>query len=599
MSVSSYGSTTSSRSTLVAPQAQKITRRNDCYGLPTSPPLPQQGGIMPVLWQPSVQTALASAVTSTDAAYTLNVVTTQWIHPGILFRFQMWFGDYAAALAGGTLYQFDLVVRKPISPGTTCIVKMNTSGTSLYSYSTPDVYASGGAAVPAAAFVVGSSLVCFAFTPTATNRWLPTRGQPMFAIGFHGPESDDEIISVCPEYVDPSPSGSPTWRYFLPRFPNQWAPVSYTPDIRWEFDYEVVFPIVVQNPVTLSDLDDPVQPCLLVRGIKVTGANPMFAVGSWSNLRDKIAQPWTTQNFLVSSPTRWVAFLSAASVAQDPNLSGITGYFQSFPTSDYLTPDAGPFVAAAMPGQLAVVYFSPRYRAIFDEVPDAWPEAIDPEYTDAGSAEVAYLVTSPLQPGQDLYFTIEAYSAGIGGFGLRKGSTSLSGFVGLEPSFVWTTGNAVIPAGTVVLISNIGSDTLPISLTAASPAVGGLAADFGFIRKNNTQGRRVVSIITTAQWAQYSLAALQPWTAEMFVTAALSDGYTGDFPPLSPMLTMQRTRLSGTNVYGRNRIIDCAGLPGTVQAALINGAALSRVHDGTRVPFPDLPVFINMQGFLW
>ena len=552
---------------------------------------------MPVLWQPSVQTALASSLTTFDADYTLNVVTTEWIYPGILFRFQMWFGDYVEALGTSTLYQFDLVVRKAIAPGTTCIVKMNTAGTALYSFSTPDVYASGGTAVPAAAFVPGSSLVCFAFTPTTANRWLPTRGQPMFAIGFHGPESDDEIVSLCSSYVNPD--GMPSWEYFLPHFPDQWAPASYTADLRWEFDYEIVFPIVIPNPVQSSDLDDVVLPCMFVRGIKVSGASPMYAVGSWSNLRDKIAQAWTTQNAIVSSPSRWVAFVSATSIAQDVNAASISGYIESSPVTDNLTPFSGPFVTTAMPGQLAVIYFSPRYKAIFDEEGNPWPVAVDEEYADAGSAEVAYLVTSPLLPHQDLYFTIEAYSAGIGGFGLRKGSTSLSGFVDVEPSFVWTVGSSIIPAGTVVLMTNIGSDTLPITLQASNPAVGGSSPDFGFIRKNRCQGRRVVSIITTAQWSQYTIAALLPWTAEMFVTAALSDGYGGDFPPLAPMLTVQRTRLSGTNVYGRNKIIDNAGLPGTVQAALINSAPFSRVHGGDRVPFSDLPVFTNMDGFAW
>jgi len=72
--------------------------------------------------------------------------------------------------------------------------------------------------------------------------------------------------------------------------------------------------------------------------------------------------------------------------------------------------------------------------------------------------------------------------------------------VDIEPSFVWTVGNAVIPAGTVVLMTNIAHDTLPITLTAVNPALAGTSNDFGFIRKNNTRGRRVVSIVTTAQW---------------------------------------------------------------------------------------------------
>ena len=540
---------------------------------------------MPVLWQPSVETNLHSTA-EIAATYTLHVVTTQWIYPGVLFRFQVWYGVYEDA----TVYEFDLVIRKAIAPGTTCIVKMATSNTAIYAYSSPDVYASGGRGLPVEAFRSASSLACFAFTPTAANRWIPARGQPMFAIGFRDLDLTKET-SPCKDSVPPLPLDVPIYPLAdtIPGFPDQYSSGS----TRWEFDYEIVFPVLAPNP--FAGEPDQID-CLFMTGIKINSVQPLFATGSWSNLRDQIAQPYTVDTDNLVSPSRWVPYISNVTVNPTEFALDI------LPLADETTSNTGPFLLAAMPGQLAVVYFSPRIRVDPDSRGAVEPQCVkEPEYTDNGYAEVAYVVTSPLQPGQDIYFSIDAYNAIPGGFGPRKGSSVLAGFVHLQPSFVWTTGSSVIPAGTVVFLTNIGSDGDDVITITDAHAP---SKDVGVIRNNRTRASSVVSIIATSQWAQYTYTTLRPWSAEMFVTAVLSDAYWGDFPPLSPMLTMPRTRLSGTNVYGRKRVIDNAGLPGTVQAALINSAEFTRVHrhgyDGdARVARWDMPAFKNMKDFAW
>ena len=93
---------------------------------------------MPVLYQPSAETSMANLTPSVAASYTLNVITTQWISKGVLFRFQVWDGmkmtyDQAVASNGG-LIQFDLVVQTPIPPATLCVVAFTQTGTMIYDY---------------------------------------------------------------------------------------------------------------------------------------------------------------------------------------------------------------------------------------------------------------------------------------------------------------------------------------------------------------------------------------------------------------------------------------------------------------------------------
>ena len=289
---------------------------------------------MPVLWQPTRQTILNTTCTVVDAVYTLNVVTTQWIARGILFRFQMYDGNETYATA--SIAEFDLVIKKAIPPATTLIVKVSSTGTGIYAYAGPQIYASGGRGVSAGYFVAGSSLLCFAFAPTATGCWTPAAGRPMFAIGFNNPIADQK--PTCCEGVT---TGSAT----APNFPDQWTvPVLAK---HWIFHYEVVFPIETFNPLQtcLNDVD--ADCCLSVAGIKVRGDAALYATGSWSNLRDKIAQPWTVVKDSYYTSSRWVPYIST-----DTSTLRI----------DEKTAETGPFLLAAMPGQLATVYFRPRYK---------------------------------------------------------------------------------------------------------------------------------------------------------------------------------------------------------------------------------------------
>jgi hypothetical protein len=557
--------------------ASLLCRKEKC---PVTPLLPEQGGIMPVLWNPTQQTLLNATCTVADAAYSLLVVTTQWIARGILFRFQMYDGSYIYNdPASRGIAEFDLVVRKDIPPGTTLIVAMSSTGTGIYAYSGPDVYASGGRSVPAGFFAPttsGSSLLCFAFAPTASGCWTPANGRPMFAIGFSAPSED--LRPTCCTDDTSAISG------VAPNFPDQWSGAVKV----WTFLYEVVFPNQTFNPLDTCLNTEAAGCCVNVTAIKVRGNSPLYATGSWTNLRDDIAQPWTVVKDSYYTASRWVPYIT-----NDTSLLRV----------DEKLPDTGPFVLAAMPGQLAVVYFRPRYKNI-DELDVAIPDnGQGTQYQDSGSAEAAFLVTSPFEPNQIVYFSVDEYNNGIGGFGPRYGVADSASFVQYAPSFVWTTGCTVIPAGTVVLFTNIGGSSSvngPINVVNAHDS----GADVGVVSQiqiNFGDGTPVVSLIATSQWAQGSLSHPRPWTAEMFVTAVLSDQYAGDFPPLSPMLTTPRTRMTGTNVYGRGKVFDNAGLPGTVQAALINSAAFTTLvgNDDTFVAPADLPAFLHMETFAW
>lgn len=553
-----------------------LCRKEKC---PITPPLPEQGGIMPVLWNPTHHTVLNATCTVADAAYTLLVVTTQWIARGILFRFQMYDGSYIyndESTGNRGIAEFDLVVRKDIPPGTTLIVAMNVTGTGIYAYSGPDVYASGGRGVPAVFFTPtksGSSLLCFAFAPTASGCWTPAAGRPMFAIGFSAPSED--IRPACCTDVTEADTG------IAPNFPDQWSGAAKF----WTFLYEVVFANQTFNPMaTCLNEAEEAGCCIIVTAIKVSGGSPLYATGSWSNLRDIIAQPWTVVKDAYYSASRWVPYL--------PDDTAVLRV-------DEKLPETGPFLLAAMPGQLATVYFRPRYKDI--EVLD---QAIGDngqglQYQDSGSAEAAFLVTSPFQPNQVVYFSVDEYNDGIGGFGPRYGVADPANFVQYAPSFIWTTGCSIVPAGTVVLFTNIGGSIGPIRVQDAHDS----GADVGVVSQtqiNFNTGTPVVSLIATSQWAQGSLSHPRPWTASMFITAVLSDQYAGDFPPLSPMLTTPRTRMTGTNVYGRGKVFDNTGLPGTVQAALINSATFTTLlGTDTSVAPTELPSFLNMETFAW
>jgi hypothetical protein len=555
---------------------------------PVMPAVPDQGGIMPVLWQPSVQTQLAHTELDVVSRYTLNVITTQWIQKGVLFRFQMWQGcdvwgsedeaqaaqTYAAAQAANTLAEFDLIVVQDIPPATVLVVSITDTATSMFAYTGRAVYATGGGSVNAGYFGPNKSCVCFAFAPTASGAWTPAAGRPQFAIGFNRP--DETLTGVecfAPEMNPPASS-------LAPNFPDQFSGIENP----WTFVYRVVFPYVIPGSALPSTVVDP-PACLGVTGLKFNGAAVTVAVGSWSNLRDLIAQPWTIAMDAYYSKSDWFPYA-----------------YDADPLQLEQGPNVGPFALGAGPGQLAVVYFQPRYKDINTlTTPYAGPNA----GLDYGKAQLALLVTSPLAAGQTIYFTNEDYNAAAGGFGPRGALLGSATFQTAQPSFTWQVGINKVPAGTVVFIDNIGHNTSPITIVDAHDST----RDVGTITTNTIAGQAVVGLTALSVWFTFGIGAARPLTSELFVAAALSDQYSGDIPPLMPMLSMQRTRLVGKNVYGDGKaildsraqpyVVNNLGVFGTVQAPMVNAATPTSLPDGALATAPAMPVFLGMADFAW
>ena len=548
-----------------------------CPDLPCVPP---QGAVMPVLYNPSRFTNLHTLDIGTPSVYTLNLITTAVIPAGIVLRFQMWDGinllyATADALGSGGIAQWDLVVSKTIPVGTVVVVVVTATTTGLVSFTGSETYASGGPGVNGALLSANNSCLCWAFAPTAQGAWVPATGQPMFAIGFSW--SAETQGTACGS-SDPAPLVGPTTT--APNFPDQWC---LTSALTWTFLYEVVF----QRNYTVSTTSGSsivLQECFDVDAIKVAyGALPVFSTGEWSNLRDVLSQPWTVVLPTSVTPSRWQAYDG-------------TGFTDS--------PDVGPFVVAAEPGQLAVVFFQPRHQ-------DLGAATISPpevgDYTVPG--RLGLLVTSPLAANSSVSFTLQPYNSYLGGFGPRRPTTTGSGcvtgaaFVVTSPDFIWNVGSFIVPAGTVVFIDNIGSGVNDPRIVDAhnttANRIGSITIPAG---SPTTLGERSVdSIMIVSDWTQGGTGTIRPILASRFVTAVLSTDYCGDFPPLSPMLTMPRTRLYGGAAYGLGKVFNNPQLPGTVQAALINSAQLTPLTyaECQLVTPADMPVFTGMGNFYW
>lgn len=555
---------------------------------PIVPCVPDQGGIMPLLWQPTVQTSLASLSPTIPAAYTLVVIATQRIDRGIVLRFQMWDGqnftyeDAANGASGGApgayLAEWDLIVQQTIEAGTVLVVSMRETGTALWGYTGSTIYASNGAGIPAACFTVHSSLLCFAFAPTVTGQWSPALGMPMFAIGFNHPDPPQMGSSTSEgDCGAPTVPGSP--QASAPNFPDQYGVLSSTSP-RWTFTYEVVYPIIQPININLNPLEAPEWVCAPVLGIKFEGAVSKHTAGSWSNLRDIIAQPWTVIKDTYLSVNNWQYY----------------SILESFGFPRFVSPDTGPFVPSLEPGQLVPVYWKPKYKNINTDT-DAISGS-SPLSTTA--AQLALLVTSPIAMGTAVYFTNDAYDAENGGFGPRSSGTGSAVFVDNLWSFVWnSSGTRVIPAGTVVFLDNIGG-VGPITIVDAHNTaldVGSITIPFG--GDGTIQDEDVVSLIALGAWFPWGVGSSRPLSTSMFVCAALSDQYAGDFPPLSPCLTISRTRYTGQVIFGRRKIFDNRFLPGTVQNAIIHSSTFTSLPWNTIVLPEEMPVFKNMGSFSW
>lgn len=546
-----------------------------CPNLPCVPP---QGAVMPVLYNPGHATNLNVLSPSAASVYTLNIITTAVIPQGVLLRFQMYDGvglTYSAAVASSAIAQWDLVVSTTIPIGTTCAVVVTASSTSIVKYSGTTVYASGGPGVLTALLQPTNSCLCWAFAPTAQGAWIPATGQPQFAIGFS--DSATNAGTACP--AAPTTGAALT----APNFPDQWCLSS---GITWTFLYEIVFPVqyaveTVEGPVTLEE-------CFPVTAFKVgfDASYPVYATSEWSNLRDILSQPWTVVTPTAVTPSRWQAFDG-------------TGFSDN--------PNVGPFEVAAGPGQLAVVFFQPRHQNLWsNEIAVAGP----PTYTGTdylGPGKLGLLVTSPIAAGSTLQITFQPFNSYYGAFGPRDPDPTPSTasracgsavFVDANPDIVWTVGPFVIPAGTVLFLENLGTSSLPSICDAQNTSgnrVGSLSCP------NGLSERSVDSVTIVSNWQTTGTGTIRPILADRFVTAILSTDYCGDQPLLSPMLTMQRTRVSTAVGYMLNRVIDSSNLPGTVQAALINSATLTPLTyaESLLTTAADMPVFTGMTSFYW
>jgi hypothetical protein len=520
----------------------KVTCPVPCPEMPT---LPEQGGLMPVLYAPSFETSVASLSPLLPASYTLNVVTTQWISKGVLFRFQVFPGlsyTYDTAAFAGAIVQFDLVVTTPIPPATILVVAQTPTGTALWDYAGVTQYTAVGPGMSPGVFKTENTTLCWAFVPTPTGAWLPQRGQPMFAIGFNVP-SDGE----CEVSADFAAAAT------APNIPNQYS----TASSQWVFEYSVVFPYVTQTDIG--------ETCLTTWGIKLD-AVPLYALGSWSSLRGVITQPWTVVQPSYNSVSKWVLWKT------DAETSVVSGA------------DVGPFVWAAMPGQLVPVYFRPLPKDIDTDTSPL------PTYD---AAEAAFLVTAPLPPNVSIYFTTDEWDAARGGFGPHNAGTGEASFVHHTPSFIWITGSCVVPAGTVVLFTNIGGAAGAIGVTDAHASV----SDVGAAVFNTISGQAVTSLIVCGVWVDEGVGSARPLEATGFVTAALSDQYAGDSPLLAPGITMPLRVFSGPAAYGLGTVIDNYGLPATVQAPLINNSVFVQMPKNSTVEPTNLPVFTGMASY--
>jgi len=531
---------------------------------------------MPVLYNPSAYTDLNNTNPTLRSTYTMNLVTTAAIHVGICLRFQMYDGvayTYAGAVAANAVVQWDLVVTTGIPAGTVVVVAVTPLSTSLVDFSGVTIYASGGQGVPSAYLHPHNSTLCWAFAPTAVGGWAPPAGKPMFAIGYRWSAVQDGPSTVAP-CAGPAPGDLVALS--APNFPDQW---SFGGSLTWKFTYQVVFTLAYTSQTTVAG--STVDTCNTVDAFKVQSAadalSPLYVSGEWSNLRDVLAQPFTMLSPTVTSPSRWVPYK---------------------PDTD--NANVGPFVLAASPGQLAVVYFQPRQLNMSST---GMTPATTGEFT--GPGRLGLLVTSPLPPRTSLYFTVLPYNSLLGGFGPRDTeSLSSTAFVDHAPSFVWVTGSCPIPAGTVVFIDNIGSGTEDPTIVDAhdttSNRVGALVSNT--LTTMDGLGTAVPSICIVSDWVNFGgTGGARPLTADHFVTAVFSDQYYGDPVPLSPMLTMPRTRVYGAIAYSLGRIINNENLPGTVQAAIINSASLTALSSASSslITPGDMPTFLGMTPFRW
>jgi len=503
---------------------------------------------MPILYQPGAPTVFPTTPTipPTLPTYTLIVIATEDIGLGVVFQFQTWNGfDFTYVDTPDNLFaEFWLTTTSTIPAGTPIVVKMTTTETQLLSTVGGSLSTVGAGItnvsisnVSTSRFNVLGSLVAFAYVPSCSGGLFPsnTRGQPMFAIGFSN-------TGVCFEIAPASTTA--------PNFPDQFSGIT-NPFI---FLYSVVYPGYA--------LSGSPPACAITGRIAYrqffAGIEPSYipVPGSWLSAREIISQPGTVLgNAIGSSITNWVPYT--------------------------LYNNIGPFRYVLQEGQLAVVYFRPRPAdfTVLDTPASAyvWDQrSVNPA---TPSAQIAVLVTSPIPPLTLVPITLLGYNSQYSGFG----SIIPPAWNTPSPTYNWTTGSVVIPAGTVLLFTGIGADPTPVAVQDAH----GLVTDVGSVQSGGDPNPNcaVVSVSFLAFWAQ--------GFDQRFIAAALSNQYVGDFPTLSVDLTIRRVPFSVPAVYAPGQTFKNTGLPGTVQTAMINGGFFTEPASAWQTDALALPTSVN------
>ncbi len=517
---------------------------------------------MPVLWQPIAPTNL-NPISPNPASYTLIVIATQDIDVGVIFRFVMWDGlNYIYNDSEATTRSvFELTTIEKIPAGTKVIVSMTTLSTKMIGYNSSAIYSTTGTAIPAANFKQYNSLIALAYVPAPSGGSGPAGGQPQFAIGFsYHPALQEGCNLIDP----PTPlTITSVVNTTAPNFPDQFSGVP-NPII---FNYEIVYPTVVPGSE---------DSCYRTYGIKFQDQVETFVTGSWLNLRQVLAQPDTIIQNGYETINNWVPYCTLSSPPLD-----LPPYSTSSPP-----PFNGPFNYVLQEGQLAVVYFKP-YPANYAQdtaITSTSGLPIGPLGLPFGPAEIAVVVTVPIPAASTIYATVLGYDAANNGFGPRN--PDLPVFVNLLPTFTWITGNVPIAAGTVILFTGIGNYPSAISVQDAHNS----AANVGSVNSYNFPA--IFPVVSVSFMASWGIGAPQ-----RFITAALSNQYVGDYPTLSPSLTIAPSPFALPSIYGQGQTFNNGGLTGTVQSAMVNSGAFATLGWTTPVPPASLPIFKNMATF--
>jgi hypothetical protein len=451
-------------------------------------------------------------------------------------------------------YTWFIVTTRDIPAGIALILFMRSDAPcSLISLANGTVYASSigsGAVIDVAAFTRHSSLI--AFSQAAVSGTAFGEARPQFAIGFQF-QTNTDGFNICGAGLSPAQLTSPN-------FPDVHSAV----DQPWQFLYTVVFPAVV--PVTV----DAEQQCVAVTAIKFAAKNyTTFVPGPWKTAAAMIAQPYTVIGNTYNTVNKWT-------------YKGVYGG----PT-DYVAlweefPDVTTFQSVVAPGGLVPILFRPRYKNM-QTISAPAPGAVSGiAYYDVGPAILALLVTIPIQPNVVTCFTIDAYDESAQTFRNAVGEVAV-------PTFIWTTSTNVVPAGTVVYFTNIGFGTITVADARGVINVGSAAQS-----PTPTDDYAVVSITAVNKWRDEANPDLD--LSPRIVCAALSDEYAGDYPPLTPGLTIVRQPMCGFTAWGYDQTpVDACGIPALSFAAIINSGEFQTLPWTSTFDPLKLPSFMGLK----